>query len=101
MLLYNITVGIDKEVELEWKAWVLEFYIAAAMRTGLFTDFKFYKVLTHDDEMSVSYSIQLYSETIDNVVIYLEKFAPLIVEEQRTRFLNKHVVFNTLLEEVQ
>ncbi len=100
MLLYNITVGVDKEVELEWKAWVLEFYIASVMKTGLFTDFKFYKVLTHEDEASVSYSIQLFSESIENVVSYLEKFAPLIVEEQRNRFQNKHVVFNTLLEEV-
>ena len=100
MLLYNITVGIDKEIEAEWKQWIKESYMDAVMITGLFKEYKIYKVLTHDDENSVSYSIQLFSESIENVVYYLEKFAPLIVEEQRERFKNRHVVFNTLLEEI-
>ena len=100
MLLYNITVGIDKEIEEEWKLWIKEIYLGAVMETGLFTEYKIYKVLTHEDESSVSYSIQLFSESIENVVAYLEKFAPSIVEKQREQFKNRHVVFNTLLEEI-
>lgn len=100
MLLYNITVGIDKEIEEEWKVWIREVYLAAVMKTELFTEYKMYKVLTHDDESSASYSIQLFSSKIENVLLYLEKFAPLVVEEQRQRFPNRHVVFNTLLEEI-
>lgn len=100
MLLYNITVGIDKDIEDEWKLWIKDSYLNAVMKTGLFKEYKIYKVLTHDDESSVSYSIQLFAERIENVVGYLEKFAPSIVEEQRERFKNRHVVFNTLLEEI-
>lgn len=100
MLLYNITVGIDKEIEEEWKVWIREVYLAAVMKTELFIEYKIYKVLTHDDEASASYSIQLFSASIENVVLYLEKYAPLVVEEQRQRFPNRHVVFNTLLEEI-
>ena len=99
MLLYNITVGIDKEIEAEWTEWIKNVYIAFVMKTGLFTEYKLYKVLTHDDETSVSYSIQFMATSIENVVLYLEKFAPVIVEEQREKFKDRHVVFNTLLEE--
>lgn len=100
MLLYNITVGIDKDIEEEWLVWIKDVYLSAIMQTKLFTEYKMYKVLTHDDATSVSYSIQLFSLTIENVVHYLDRYAPLIVESQRSKFSNKHVVFNTLLEEI-
>jgi len=100
MLLYNITIGVDKEIELEWLAWMKQFYIPAVMQTNLFTDYKIYKILTHDDEATVSYSIQYFSETIENVLTYLEKIAPVLVEEHRAKFKDRHAVFNTLLEEV-
>ena len=60
MLLYNVTFGIDKQIEDEWISWMKANYIPAMMETGLFTEYKMYKVLTHDDEGSVSYSVQCF-----------------------------------------
>lgn len=100
MLLYNVTFGIDKQIEEEWISWIKENYIPALMQTGLFTDYKMYKVLTHDDESSVSYSVQCFSNTIDQVLKYLNDFAPALVEVHRLRFKDKHVAFNTLLQEI-
>ena len=100
MLLYNVTFGIDKEIEIEWIHWIKTNYIPAVMNTGLFIEFKFYKVLTHDDETSVSYSIQCFSKNIENILSYLNEFAPSIVEKHRELFKDKHVAFNTLLDEV-
>jgi len=100
MLLYNVTFGIDKQIEEEWISWMKENYIPALMQTGLFTDYKMYKVLTHDDESSVSYSVQCFSNTIDQVLKYLNDFAPALVEVHRLRFKDKHVAFNTLLQEI-
>jgi len=100
MLLYNVTFGIDKQIEEEWISWMKANYIPALMETGLFTENKMYKVLTHDDESSVSYSVQCFSKTIDQVLKYLNDFAPALVEGHRLRFKDKHVAFNTLLEEI-
>lgn len=100
MLLYNVTFGIDKQIEDEWIFWMKTNYIPALMETGLFTEYKMYKVLTHDDEGSVSYSVQCFSATIDQVLKYLNDFAPALVEAHRLRFKDKHVAFNTLLEEI-
>jgi hypothetical protein len=99
MLLYNVTVGVDKEIESEWLVWMKEYYLPKAMQTDAFTNFKIYKVLTHDDEGSVSYSIQYFSDSIEKVVYYLNNDGKLLVEEHRSRFKDRHVVFNTLLEE--
>ena len=53
-----------------------------------------------DDEQSVSYSIQLFTDKIEKVVDYLDKHTSTIIELHRQQFKDKHVIFNTLLEEV-
>ena len=99
MLLYNVTVGVDKEIEVEWLAWIKKYYLPRAMETNAFVEYKIYKVLTHEDESSVSYSIQYFSDAIEKVVHYLNNEGKTLVEEHRAKFKDRHVVFNTLLQE--
>ena len=100
MLLYNITIGIDKEVEQEWLSWMKEIHLPAVMSKNIFVDYKFYKVLTHDDEGSSSYCIQYFTPTIEQFQNYLHNYAQQFIEDQRSRFKDKHVAFQTLLEEL-
>ncbi|MCX8489692.1 MAG: DUF4286 family protein [Cyclobacteriaceae bacterium] len=100
MFLYNVTVGVDKEIEKDWLAWIKQNYLPAVAATGFFVESKIYRIVTHDDESSVSYSIQLFAPRIENVVEYLAQHTETIIETHRQRFKDRHVVFNTLLEEV-
>lgn len=100
MLLYNITIGIDKEVEQEWLHWMKTQHIPEVMDTNLFLNFKMYKVLQEDDEGTTSYSVQYFAESLDQVNLYFEKFAPSLLEKLRLRFKDKHIAFMTLLDEV-
>lgn len=100
MLLYNVTVGIDRDSEEEWLQFMREKHIQAVLDTGLFTGYKFYKVLHDQDDGTISYSVQYFAKTIEDVQQYLETFAPALIEEHRKRFNNRHVAFRTLLEEV-
>jgi len=98
--LYNVTVGVDKEIEHDWLLWMREYYLPKAMNSGAFIEHKLYKVLTHEDEGSVSYSIQYFSDAIEKIVFYLNNEGKILVEELRVKFKDKHVVFNTLLQEL-
>lgn len=100
MLLYNVTVGVDKDIEGEWLDWMKVKHIPDVMKTGMFESFKIYKVLHDQDDGTISYSVQYFAKNIDNVQQYLEVFAPVLVEQHRQKFVNKHVAFRTLLEEV-
>lgn len=100
MLLYNVTVGVDKEIEQEWLQYIREKHIRNVMDTGLFLDSKIYKVLHDQNEDTISYSIQYFARSIEDIQQYLEVFAPVLIEEHRKKFLNRHVAFQTLLEEV-
>lgn len=100
MILYNVTIGIDKEIELEWVEWMKSEHIPEILNTGIFTHHKFYKVLSHDDETSVSYCIQYFTSSLEKFNLYLKDHAPTFVEKHRIRFKDRHVAFRTLLEEV-
>jgi hypothetical protein len=100
MLLYNVTVGVDKDIETEWLQWMREKHIPDVLNTGMFVSSKMYKVLHDQDDGTISYSIQYFARSIEHVQQYLEVFAPVLIEEHRRKFHNKHVAFRTLLEEV-
>ncbi|MBL7859173.1 MAG: DUF4286 family protein [Cyclobacteriaceae bacterium] len=100
MLLYNVTIGIDKDVEEEWLHWMKTRHIPDVMNTGMFLDSKIYKVLHDHEEETTSYSVQYFVETIQHMQQYLALHAPALMAEHRERFANKHVAFQTLLEEV-
>ncbi len=99
MVLYNVTVGIDPDIENEWLGWMKSDHIPAIMATNMFVEYKIFKVLSPEEEESVSYSVQYFAESVDQVVQYLNEFAPPLVEEHRQRYHNRHVAFRTLLEE--
>ncbi len=100
MLLYNETIGIDKDIEQSWLQWMQEIYLPSMMATGMFLDSKIYRILHDQEDGTISYSIQYFSPSIEHVQKYLDEFAPQLVETHRVKFANKHVIFRTLLEQV-
>lgn len=101
MLLYNVTVGIDKAAEQDWLQYIREYHIPLILQTGLFTEAKMFKVIHDQNDETISYSLQFFAASIEHLNQYLDVFAPRIVEEHRRKFLHQHVVFQTLLEEVR
>lgn len=100
MLIYNVTTGIDRKIEQEWLIWMKEIHIPDVMATRMFVSYKMYKVLTTDDEDSVSYAVQYSAKSLNEVEIYLDKFAPPLREEVKKKFGDQQVSFRTLLQEV-
>jgi hypothetical protein len=100
MVLYNVTIGIDAQVELEWLEWMKTMHIPAVMSTGQFIENKIFKVVSEEEEETVSYSIQYFAKDVEHVVKYLNEFAAPLVEEHKNRYQNRHVAFRTLLEQV-
>lgn len=100
MFLYNVTIGIDRSVEQQWLQWMKERYIPIALATRLFQESRMFKVLDGEDEPTVSYSIQFFANTINDVSEFLEKYDRLLGQELMQNFKDRHVAFRTLLEEV-
>lgn len=100
MLIYNVTVAVDKSIEVEWLAWMRESHVPKVMKTGLFVSYQILKVLTHDDQESTSYAIQYTITSIQKFQEYLDHFAPALRKEVQDKFGEKQVSYRTLLEVV-
>jgi DNA-directed RNA polymerase beta' subunit len=101
MLIYNVTTGVDKKIEQDWLVWMKEVHIPEVMKTQMFLGFRIYRVLTAEQDDTVSYAIQYQVQSIHQLEQYLDKYAPALREEVKKKFGDKAVSFRTLLEEVK
>jgi len=101
MILYNVTINIDETVHDEWLTWMKEVHIPEVMGTGLFTGFRFFRLISRlEGESGETYSIQYFLETLQNYHRYKSEFAPAMQAKLLHLFGTKQTAFRTLLEEV-
>lgn len=101
MVLYNVTVNIDKEVEQDWIGWMKETHIPEVMDTGFFTEYRMMKMLSQaEDETGTTYAVQYLADTLGQLETYLNTVAPKIQKKSIIRYGTKMAAFRTVLEEV-
>ncbi len=98
MILYNVTVKVDLDIEPEWKAWMQEVHIPDVMKTGLFTDHKFCRLLEQDESDGITYAIQYFCRNMEDYFTYRDKYAPELQQKHAERYADKFVAFRTLLK---
>ncbi len=97
MILYSVTVSIDKEVSKEWLNWMKEIHIPDVLATGLFLENKVAKIHA-EEEGGISYSIQYLLRSWEDYNSYQTKFAAKLQQEHQDRYAQKCVSFRTVLE---
>jgi hypothetical protein len=101
MLLYNVTVNIEKESEKEWVLWMKKTHIPDVLATGMFVENKFFKIVHESEDGSVNYSVQYFAENMEKIMEYQKNHAPKLQQDIEEKFKNKYVIFRTLLESVE
>ena len=99
MILYNVTVSVDREIEAEWLAWMKSAHVLDVINTGMFQTAKIFKLLQVDDE-GATYAFQYFTDSLDKIEIYQRDFAAGLQQEVVDRYGDKFVAFRTLMEEV-
>lgn len=100
MIIYNVTVNVDDSIHGEWLAWMRSVHIPDMMKTGMFTEYRFCKILSEEDT-GTTYSFQYSCENMDMYRKYLDEFAPALREQVKEKFGDKFVAFRTLLEVIE
>lgn len=100
MLIYNVTVAVDKDIEIEWLRWMQQTHIPDVMATGMFVSSRMFKIIGVEESEAVSYAIQYSAQSLGDVDLYLQHHAPRLRNESHQKFGDKQVAFRTLLEEV-
>lgn len=101
MIIYNVTVKINKSAETEWMNWMKEIHIPALMATGDFISHRFCRLLdSPDDDNDVTYVIQYNCNSLQELEHYRQIFAPAFQKEYNEKFKGLFVAFRTVMEEV-
>ncbi|EPR74036.1 hypothetical protein ADIWIN_0996 [Winogradskyella psychrotolerans RS-3] len=98
MIIYNVTLNIDKSISKEWLEWIKE-HIPQVLATGKFKEAKLTKVLV-DDDQSDTYSVQYRAHSRDTLNSYYAEHAERLKQDGLQRFGDKVLAFRTELEVV-
>ncbi len=97
MILYNVTVILDEEIQETWLNWMQQNHIPKVMATNCFISNRLLKVLDSPNE-GITYCVQYIAENMDKYQEYKQKFAARLQAGFPEQFINKFVVFRTLME---
>ena len=53
MVIYNVTVAVDKAIEQEWVNWMKTEHMDEVVATGYFSEYRLFRILPHEDEYVV------------------------------------------------
>jgi len=97
MIIYNVTINIDKDIHEEWLAWMKTEHIPEVMATGYFIENKICKIIG-DEDTGINYAIQYTALAFENYEAYKLNHATLLQKKVTDKYLGKFVAFRTLLE---
>jgi hypothetical protein len=101
MVIYNVTINVEESIHEEWLSWMKSKHLKDVMNTGIFNEYKIFKLLSRqEDETGFTYAIQYQCDSLEKYEKYQSDFAPSLQQDTQAKFGGKFVAFRTLLEEV-
>lgn len=98
MILYNVTVKIEKDIQEDWLHWMITEHIPDVMATEFFKENKIMRLLEPADEEGFTYAIQYYCENMELLKQYQQKCAPQLQAKHKERYDGKYFSFRTVME---
>lgn len=100
MILYNVTIILEEEIHEAWLNWLKQEYLVQVMDTGCFVSYRVLKVLDSPNE-GLTYCIQYIADSNEKYREYLSSYENNQMNHVPNQFLNKFVVFTTLMEYIE
>lgn len=101
MFVYNISMKVNPSIEKDWVQWQRQEHIPEILATGLFTEYKFFRLLEQDEAEGITYVIQYFATTSENYQQYIEKFSPKFRKAATEKWGDQFVGFRTVMQVVQ
>lgn len=97
MIIYNVTINVEKSIHDEWLEWMNKEHIPQMIQTGKFTQALMTKVLVEEEMGGTTYSVQYGCPSKEHLQAYYEQDAERLRGESK-RFEGGFVAFRTELE---
>lgn len=100
MIAYNITYKVDPAIEEVWIEWQQQQHIPEILATGLFTEYKMFRLLEQDDSEGMTFVIQFFAPALENYYRYIEEFAAVFSKRAFDIWGDRFIAFRTVMEVV-
>ena len=96
MILYNVTVSIDKQIHEEWLSWMQSKHIPDVMATGCFIESRISRV-HGEEEGGKTFAVSYLCSSREQYDIYQNQHATALQQEHASKYNGKFAAFRTLL----
>ena len=100
MIVWNITCKVRWEILEGWLNWQLEEQVPATLATGLFDDYRLYRLLEQDEKEGPTFIIQFYTSSPQRYHQFISQFEPGLRQEGWDKWGDGFIAFRTLMESV-
>lgn len=97
-IVYTITANVDEDIADEWLLWMKEEVLQFALETQLPMKYKLFKVL--NDTEGVTFTFQIFFKDVFAYKLFLNEHHKVFSEMVGSKYSEKAVYFNTLLQEL-
>lgn len=100
MVIYNITIKVDKDIAKEWLHWMVHEHSPEILATACFNSFTILQVLDIDDAEGPTYAVQYRAENKEDYERYIKEHATALRQKSFDKWGNKFIAFRTLMRVV-
>ncbi len=97
MILYNVTVKVERDIHEDWLAWMRKEHIPDVLSTGHFVSHRICRLL-HEEEDGITYAVQYFAHSLEDIQAYQQGHAQRLQAEHARRYKDRFVAFRTLME---
>ena len=100
MIIYNVTIKVERSIAANWLAWLKEEHIPDIIGTGCFTHASILMLLEVDDTEGPTYAVQYHAESDVLYNLYIEKFSDNMRKKGTDKWGNQFIAFRTVMQVV-
>lgn len=100
MIIYNVTIKVDKAIQEEWLSWLKGEHITDVLNTGCFTKANILRLLETDDAEGPTYAIQYHAESKALYNVYIEKYAGIMRQKSFDKWGGQFIAFRSVMQVV-
>ncbi|MCV9388552.1 DUF4286 family protein [Reichenbachiella ulvae] len=99
MVLYNVTMNVDKGIEEDWLNWMKEVHVKDVLATGFFSDCKVFQLMSEEPQ-GTTYAFQYFAKSAKDIQAYQDQHGAKLQMDVISRYGDKVMSFRTLLKHV-
>ena len=99
MILYNVTVNVDKSIEQDWLQWMKTTHIPEVMQSNMFDSYKIFRLLVNEEQGN-TYAVQYFAKSVQKVLTFQANYGEAMQQKVYQRYGDKALDFRTMLEQI-